>query len=460
MIWKYAMREYKMHIVMSVLCFVQAVFLFAIVIGMISIFMSRYSGYQPVQKLVEQKGFICNMTGSQHIADGDLEGKMVENSEAYEKMLKNTKVCGQYSVNAFVGEENEEIEEKRKEGSYFQNLRAYDDELIKGFEPKLQSGNWLKQENKNGSQLEAVVLQSSDKYKTGDTVYLDNNSATKLKTKIPVKIVGIIDRNSDIIYQSANNRSFIDYRILFSNMVAESEDLKKISYVDGINNFLPETFFVSKKNLDSVQEHYAAKESEKNLSDNYENVLKTKKEIFMTSMEGIVFITMDKNCSDAVYGYNKNRVAQISQFSFLHELDYIKNNTWQNIMANISELIPAGIGMIIFTVISFVTLSTLMYQKNMRKYSVYYMYGLTWHNIFKIHITYIFMIIFAALIFGIVAIYVVHSMGIWNMTNVNVGVMQIAGCLVTMFLLMFVASLMCLSMVNGKSAKRIMQEVE
>ena len=460
MIWKYAMRECKMHIVMSVLCFVQAVFLFAIVIGMISIFMSRYSGYQPVQKLVEQKGFICNMTGSQHIADGDLEGKMVENSEAYEKMLKNVKVCGQYSVNAFVGEENEEIEEKRKEGSYFQNLRAYDDELIKGFEPKLQSGNWLKQENKNGSQLEAVVLQSSDKYKTGDTVYLDNNSATKLKTKIPVKIVGIIDRNSDIIYQSANNRSFIDYRILFSNMVAESEDLKKISYVDGINNFLPETFFVSKKNLDSVQEHYAAKESEKNLSDNYENVLKTKKEIFMTSMEGIVFITMDKNCSDAVYGYNKNRVAQISQFSFLHELDYIKNNTWQNIMANISELIPAGIGMIIFTVISFVTLSTLMYQKNMRKYSVYYMYGLTWHNIFKIHITYIFMIIFAALIFGIVAIYVVHSMGIWNMTNVNVGVMQIAGCLVTMFLLMFVASLMCLSMVNGKSAKRIMQEVE
>lgn len=460
MIWRYAMRECKMHIVMSVLCFVQAVFLFAIVIGMISIFMSRYSGYQPVQKLVEQKGFICNMTGSQHIADGDLEGKMVENSEAYEKMLKNAKVCGQYSVNAFVGEENEEIEEKRKEGSYFQNLRAYDDELIKGFEPKLQSGNWLKQENKNGSQLEAVVLQSSDKYKTGDTVYLDNNSATKLKTKIPVKIVGIIDRNSDIIYQSANNKSFIDYRILFSNMVAETEDLKKISYVDGINNYVPETFFVSKKNLDCVQEHYAAKESEKNLSDNYENVLKTKKEIFMTSMEGIVFITMDKNCSDAVYGYNKNRIAQISQFSFLHELDYIKNNTWQNIMANISELIPAGIGMIIFTVISFVTLSTLMYQKNMRKYSVYYMYGLTWHNIFKIHITYIFMIIFVALIFGIVAIYAVHSMGMWNMTNVNVGVMQIAGCLVTMFLLMFVASLMCLSMVNGKSAKRIMQEVE
>lgn len=460
MTWKYAMRECKMHIVMSVLCFVQAVFLFAIVIGMISIFMSRYSGYQPVQKLVEQKGFICNMTGSQHIADGDLEGKMVENSEAYEKMLKNAKVCGQYSVNAFVGEENEEIEEKRKEGSFFQNLRAYDDELIKGFEPKLQSGDWLKQENKDGSQLEAVVLQSSDKYKTGDMVYLDNNSVTKLKTKIPVKIVGIIDRNSDIIYQSANNRSFIDYRILFSNMVAESEDLKKISYVDGINNFLPETFFVSKKNLDSVQEHYAAKESEKNLSDNYENVLKTKKEIFMTSMEGIVFITMDKNCSDAVYGYNKNRIVQISQFSFLHELDYIKNNTWQNIMANISELIPAGIGMIIFTVISFITLSTLMYQKNMRKYSVYYMYGLTWHNIFKIHITYIFMIIFAALIFGIVAIYAVHSIGTWNMTNVNVGVVQVAGCLVTMVLLMFVASLMCLSMVNGKSAKRIMQEVE
>ena len=54
-----------------------------------------------------------------------------------------------------------------------------------------------------------------------------------------------------------------------------------------------------------MQEHYAAKESEKNLSDNYENVLKTKKEIFMTSMEGIVFITMDKNCSDEYMGIIK-----------------------------------------------------------------------------------------------------------------------------------------------------------
>lgn len=30
--------------------------------------------------------------------------------------------------------------------------------------------------------------------------------------------------------------------------------------------------------------------NQKNLSDNYENVLKTKKEIFMTSMEGIVLL--------------------------------------------------------------------------------------------------------------------------------------------------------------------------
>ena len=90
MTWKYAMRECKMHIVMSVLCFVQAVFLFAIVIGMISIFMSRYSGYQPVQKLVEQKGFICNMTGSQHIADGDRKSTRLNSSHKTESRMPSS----------------------------------------------------------------------------------------------------------------------------------------------------------------------------------------------------------------------------------------------------------------------------------------------------------------------------------------------------------------------------------
>ncbi|MCI8337071.1 MAG: hypothetical protein HFH62_00125 [Lachnospiraceae bacterium] len=104
--------------------------------------------------------------------------------------------------------------------------------------------------------------------------YLDTNSETLLKTKIPVKIVGIIDVNSDIIYQSNRNGS-VDYHMLFSNMAGETEELDKISYTESVNHFNPETFFVSKRNLDSVQEQYVAREAEENLSENYENVLKT-----------------------------------------------------------------------------------------------------------------------------------------------------------------------------------------
>lgn len=399
------------------------------------------------------------MKMSYHI-EGASEGNVVENSETYEDMLMSATVYGQYSVHAFVGKENQEIIDKRKEGSEFSNLRAYDDEWIAGFEPKMQSGNWLKQKNTDGGQLEAVVLQSSDKYETGDIVYLDNNSETKLRTKIPVKIIGIIDRDSDIIYQSGKNKDSVDYRILFSNMSAQTEDIKKISYVDSINNFTPEIFFVSKKNLDNVQEQYVSKESENNMSDNYENVLSTKKEIFTVVLDGVVIITMDKKCSDKVFRYNKNKIAQISQFDFLHDLDYIKKNTWHNIMANISELIPIGIGMILFTLISFVTLSTLMYQKNMRKYSIYYMDGLTWYDVFKIHILYIFMIILAALVFGTFTTFLIGNFAIWNISAIKFGVVQIIGCLLIVVLLMLAASLMCLSLANGKSAKKIMQEVQ
>lgn len=458
MAWKYALRECRMHVVMSVLCLLQAVFLFAIVIGLLSIFMMRYSKYQPVQKLMEQTGFICNISMSSIHLDGDAEGRPVQSSEAYEEMLKDANVYGQYEVGAFAGED-EEIARLREEGSFFSNVRAYDDEWIQGFVPRLQSGRWLEQENTEGKWLEAVVLQSSDKYKTGDIVYLDNNSETVLQTKILIKIVGIIDRNSDIIYQSGWN-SPMDYHLLFSNMAEETERLDEISYTDSVNNFSPETFFVSKKNLDSVQEQYVDLEAEENLSENYENVLSTGKTIFGTELNGVVLVTMDKDCSKEKFAYNRNRIAQISQFHFLHDLDFVKKNTWHNIMANISDLIPIGAGMILFSIISFVTLSTLMYQKNMRKYSIYYMYGLTWRGIFRIHMLYISLIVFAALAIGTALTYGAGYFGFWRGAAVQIGVVQMVGCLIIMLLLLLSASLVCLSLVKGRSAKEILQEVE
>ena len=397
MAWKYAIRECRMHVVMSFLCMVQAIFLFAIVIGLLSIFMARYSGYQPVQKLVEQPGFLCNLDMSIHL-EGDAEGRPVQSSEAYEEMLRDADVYGQYAVSAFAGETHE-IAMRREEGSFYSNVRAYDDEWIQGFVPKLQSGNWLKQGNTEGSRLEAVVLQSSDRYQIGDVAYLDTNSN-------------------------------------------------------------PETFFVSKRNLDSVQEQYVDREAEENLSENYENVLKTEKEIFRTELNGVVIIAMDRDCSREAIAYNRNRIAQISQFHFLHDLDYIKKNTWHNIMANISDLIPVGVGMILFTMISFVTLSTLMYQKNMRKYSVYFMCGLTWGDIFRIHILYILLIVFAALALGTALIFSARYLGFWREVAVQVDAVQMGGCLMVMLLLLLSASLACLSLVKGRSAKAILQEVE
>ena len=115
MIWKYAVRECKAHVVMSVLCLVQAMLLFAIVVGMLSIFMVRYSEYRPVRKLVEQNGFICMLNASYHM-DSE-KGMVVQNSQTYETMLKDAHVEGQYSVEAFV-DEPEEVADARKKNSY------------------------------------------------------------------------------------------------------------------------------------------------------------------------------------------------------------------------------------------------------------------------------------------------------------------------------------------------------
>ncbi len=452
MTWKYALHECKMHVLMSVLCLVQVVLLFSILIGMISIFMKRYAGYRPVQHLVEQDGYVCNVRDNFHL-DGDAESRPIQNSETYEEMLKDASVCGQYSVSAFV-DEPREVAQRRTQGGYNSNVWAYDDGWIQGYVPKMQSGSWLQTHNTQGECLEAVVLQSTDKYQKGDVAYVDTNSATELKTKIPVKIVGIIDRQSDFIYHSNPNKS-IDYHMLFSNMGRDAGDPAGISYVDSSSLFLPETFFVAKTNLDSVQEQYVDQEAEDNLSENYEKVPTTSKVIFGTYMEGIQLITMKKGCSQELAAYNKNRIAQISEFDFLHDLSYIKKNTWHSIMANISNLIPVGVGMILFSMISFVTLSTLMYQKNRKKYSIFYMCGLTGHDIFHIHMRYILLIIVAALILGILLIYGVSYFGIWSNMTMQIGVVQIVCCLMVMLLLLLSSALMCLSFLQGRATKHI-----
>ena len=455
MIFKYAIREYRSNIIMSLLCLIQAVFLFAIVIGLISVFMIRYSKYKPAREMVEQKGFVCNMVFSSHLNDEN-EGMRVESSEAYEKMLKGAKVYGQYEVGAFIGKAPE-VQVASEGGQYWSNVRAYDDELIQGFQPNMQSGEWLGIASKEKESLEAVVLQSSNKYQVGDTIYLDNNSETILKTKIPVKIIGIIDRGSDIIYQS-NQFGLTDYRMLFSNMEQEVEKLEEISYTNTINNFMPEIFFVSKKNLDCVQERYETEEADKNLSQNYEKVLSVENKIFGTELNGITIISIDKNCSEKEFEYNRNKIAQISQFSFLHDLEYIKKNSWFRLLANISELIPVGVGMIVFSVISFVSLSTLLYQKNVRKYSIYYVNGLTWKQVFKIHILYILLIMLMALALGVALIYGVVKLELVDYVAFQIGFSQMAGCIAILILLLFSASMMCLSFGNGKTAKSILRE--
>ena len=108
--------------------------------------------------------------------------------------------------------------------------------------------------------------------------------------------------------------------------------------------------------------------------------------------------------------------------------------------------------MILFTIISFVTLSTLMYQKNMKKYSIYYVQGLTWKRIFRIHILYISLIILTALVLGILLILAAGHFGIWSGLPVQLGGVQIAGCLIITVLLLVSSALMCLSLVKGRSA--------
>ena len=64
--WKYAVRELWKHPVMVLLIFIQTVVVFAVLISLVSVIVSRYTRYHEVEKLLAGNGQVGNLVNLEH----------------------------------------------------------------------------------------------------------------------------------------------------------------------------------------------------------------------------------------------------------------------------------------------------------------------------------------------------------------------------------------------------------
>ena len=204
--WELAWRGLKGQPWMNLLIVVQLVITFFISISFISIFQEKYAGYAAIETLSAGTGTVFFHHG---IVKQD--GMFVQDSSELEEMLPGSTFVSCYSVMAEVnfGEEKLPLE-----------VRAYDQEIIDAYRPRMEEGQWL--EDCDGEEILHVVVSQGSGLQVGDR--LDLESAIPVdpgieNVHLPAVVSGVLDadayvpgfqvgdperRDSSWLFQSAN----------------------------------------------------------------------------------------------------------------------------------------------------------------------------------------------------------------------------------------------------------------
>ena len=181
--WELALRGLKGQPWMNLLIVIQLVITFFISISCISIFQEKYAGYAATETLSAGTGTVFFHHG---IVNRD--GMFVQDSSELEELLPGSTFVSCYLVAAEVnfGEEKLPLE-----------VRAYDQEIIDAYRPRMEEGQWL--EDCDGEELLHVVVSQGSGLQVGDR--LDLESAIPVdpgieNVHLPAVVSGVLDADA------------------------------------------------------------------------------------------------------------------------------------------------------------------------------------------------------------------------------------------------------------------------
>lgn len=419
--WKYAGRELWKHPVMVLLIFVQTVVVFAVLISMVSVIVSRYTRYHEVEKLLAGNGQVGNLKNLQF---KDNPNSVQTAKQAQENLPHGTAASCYKWVYEIEGDERPIT------------MIGYDEAMWKCHCPSIADGRWFRDKDTESEELEVVIAQkggTGGKYRVGDLLYMRPGMISEMMenggedhegdAQIALKVVGIIKEGAAILGTESASPQTADYRSFFWNYNASFEENM---YIFGIQDDL-----------------YRYKMS--------------KAPGWFTIMDGLAFLSWNTDDSELI-SKNEEYMMTHGMYTAAYNFDKIRDNSRSYIFEQVKTLLPILVTLIIMTILSTACNMAIMLRQGMRHYAVYYINGLSWRECFGLHIRAVCFLEAGILLLTLLGIGICQLAGVLKSTVIFIGPWQILCCVCMCLLFGLISLLVAAGQIRGKTAKDVLRE--
>jgi len=308
---------------------------------------------------------------------------------------------------------------------------CYSKEITDRMKPEMYKGRWFNKKDYHSEVLKGVVSYNGDILNVGDIVTIKND---ELNVESQVEIIGVLEDNQRLFCSNIYKTPTEDYRDLYSLYSYENDK-------DEVFLFLSDEQIIR-------GEHKGYFE--------FLNYRLNNNQGFQKEMTGATIITYPENTSIEIIESDIEKLQDNSLINKIYNLADINANSKAFIFDDLYTYLPLLIIVIIFVIISAVSVNTIMIKKQMRTYSVYYICGLTWKRCAVISLMVSLITSSISLLMVLFSLLLINESDFKNYSALSIGIAPIVSCLCMLIIYTFIAWLIPLFVVRKKTARSIL----
>lgn len=401
MIFKYALKEWKMYRRINLIVFFQLIFTFFIISLCTSAVVPELRLFHGISSCYGKSGYYLQTV----FPECPDQMHLLQDSTELKHFLKNAEVCGYSNV------DNQGIE--AGESNLSVDIRAYDETIVRDFKPQIKNGKWIDKKELSPDGINAVISENRYGIETGDIIHVkiivydaQRNGAI---FNIPVTVTGVLKESSEIYGASLSSRNGINYKNCYEKSAAKS---------DGN----PVLLISREKLLSKAQQQGISQVC-----------------MYLT---GSCFVMYHENISDKEKEYNQSYIKDYCDVVIMEELGVMSHNNRICLEEKLLQLSPVTIGAMIFTMLSQISIRAIVTNLQMHNYKLYQLCGMRKRQCCYINLLSNMLLTGAAWLMAFVIMLLFKMAALPDLNFAVVNRYQIGACIVVMMINTAVSSIL------------------
>ncbi len=336
-IFKTALLNFKKKAPMNILIILEMTAAMIVFAVMISSILIRYTYYEPLKDIFQSKGYYA-MLNFQY--ENKEKNNLVHGAELGEYIGSPEKILSVSRL--LIWEDSSGNPEPSNSVS-----RAYSDEVIKRFPPKIKKGRWLNTSDK-AEVIETVISENPFGWEVGDRLELCFYGPGE--RYFTVEIVGEIEKGTKIFGLNARFDKAYDFNLCYSVYDYDYEGVPLMLF--------------SSEYLDTLK--FPAESD-------------TGAEIAQWPV-GVHLIVYDDDTSPEIIEEGQRMLGEMSEIGSAYTIPFgtLDEGSQKYLYMQVYNLLPVIIVILILTFVSSVSSTAISTRERLRDYSIFYITGLRW----------------------------------------------------------------------------------